>query len=275
MAAHPAARPATSADGTTVGGPTSPSPPGRARARIGCSGFSYPHWRGRFYPDDIPARSWLGHYAASFDAVELNTTFYRLPSAAAVEGWRDAVPAGFVFSLKLGAFGTHRKKLLDPSSWLPRHVERAKLLGEHLGPTLVQMPPNWSRNTARLDEMLSVAPPDLDWAVELRDRSWLSDDVFEVLERHGAALCIHDLLDDHPTIITTSWTYVRCHGPAATARPYRGRYGPARLDALAQRFDGLLDAGVDVHCYFNNDDRAFATADARWLADRLGVERPA
>jgi uncharacterized protein YecE (DUF72 family) len=242
-----------------------------ASAYVGCSGWSYPTWRSRFYPEGLPARRWFEHYAATFDAVELNNTFYRLPTPEAVEGWRDAAPDGFTFALKLGAFGTHRKKLLDAKTWLPRHVERATILGDHLGPTLVQMPPNWSRNASRLDEMLSVAPDTLDWAVEFRERSWLCDEVFEVLERHGAALCVHDLIDDHPEILTTDWTYVRCHGPNATVRPYRGRYGPARLEGLAERLAELLASGVSVHCYFNNDDRAFATRDAAWLAAQLRV----
>lgn len=241
----------------------------RPTARVGCSGWSYRDWKGPFYPADLPTRRWFAWYAAAFDAVELNTTFYRLPSAETVEGWRNAAPAGFVFALKLGAFGTHRKKLRDSASWLPRHVERAALLGDHLGPTLVQMPPNWSCNAARLDEMLSVAPGDMKWAVEFRDPSWLTDDVFQVLERHGAALCVHDLISDHPWLLTTTWTYVRCHGPQATTQPYRGRYGPARLETLATRLEECLTGGVAVHCYFNNDDRAFATLDASWLRERL------
>lgn len=241
----------------------------RARARIGCSGWSYRHWRGPVYPADMPARGWFAEYAARFDSVELNNTFYRLPTGAAVRAWRDAAPDDFVYALKLGSFGSHRMKLRDAASWLPNHVERARLLGPALGPTLVQMPPRWRRNAERLDEMLRAAPRDMRWAVEMREPSWLDDEVFAVLEAHDAALCVHDLLADHPFRLTTDWTYVRCHGPYGAARKYQGRYGPQRLEPLAARLEELLGQGVDVYCYFNNDDSGYAVLDAAWLAERL------
>ncbi|HVE18632.1 MAG TPA: DUF72 domain-containing protein, partial [Ilumatobacteraceae bacterium] len=146
----------------------------------------------------MPQRCWLQHYATMFDTVELNNTFYRLPTAHAVEQWAASVPDNFVFAFKLGSFGTHRKKLRDPSSWLPKHLDRAERLGAKLGPTLVQLPPRWRRTAARLDEFLALVPATTRWAVELRDSSWLHDEIFEVLRRHKVALCIHDLLADHP-----------------------------------------------------------------------------
>jgi uncharacterized protein YecE (DUF72 family) len=241
----------------------------KGTARVGCSGWVYPDWRGLVYPADLPQRAWFGHYATLFDTVEINNTFYRLPTAAAVEGWAEQAPPGFAYALKVGQFGTHRKKLIDAKSWLPRHLERVELLGPHLGPNLVQLPPRWKRNAERLDEMLSVAPRTIRWAVEIRDASWLHDDVYEVLHRHGAALCLHDLLADHPCILTTDWTYVRFHGPDALRRPYWGSYGPAKLGAWAERIGAWLDDGVDAYAYFNNDQQARAVADARWLADHL------
>src|SRR5262245_49411835 len=167
-------------------------------ARVGCSGWLYTDWRGAVYPADLPQKDWFAWYATKFDTVELNTTFYRLPTAKAVERWRDAAPPGFLYATKLGSFASHRKRLRDPSSWLASHLDRVERLGSTLGPTLVQLPPRWRRDTARLDDFLDAAPRRLRWAVELRDPSWLHDDVFEVLARHGAALCIHDLLPDHP-----------------------------------------------------------------------------
>jgi len=235
----------------------------------------YADWRGLVYPDEIPKRSWFAHYAATFDTVELNSTFYRLPSESTAAGWGAQAPPGFEYALKLGQFGSHRMKLRDAASWLPRHVERAELLGATLGPTLVQLPPRWRRDVARLDELLEVAPRRLRWAVELRDPTWLHDDVFEVLRRHGAALCVHDLLADHPFILTTDWTYVRFHGPDAIAHPYWGPYGADRLAPWAERLGALLDDGVDVHAYFNNDHQAHAWRDARWLRDRLAERRQA
>jgi uncharacterized protein YecE (DUF72 family) len=247
-------------------------------ARIGCSGWAYDDWRGVVYPVELPKKSWFTHYAALFDSVELNTTFYRLPTAAAVDRWAAQAPPGFVYSLKLGAFGSHRMKLRDAASWLPNHVAIATRLGRALGPTVVQLPPRWKRNVERLDEFLTVAPRTLRWAVELRDPSWLHDDVFEVLRRHGAALCVHDLLEGHPWIRTTDWAYVRFHGPVALEAKYMGRYGPQRLAKSAKTLERWLTEGRDVSAYVNNDYAGHAVADARWLAGQLAAvtaaERP-
>jgi uncharacterized protein YecE (DUF72 family) len=248
-----------------------------ARAWIGCSGFAYRDWRGVVYPADAPPRTWFGLYAERFDTVELNTTFYRLPSVRAVEAWRDAAPEGFCFAVKVGRFGTHRKKLRDPGVWLANHLERIRHLGDHLGPNLLQLPPRWRRDVVRLDELLSVAPRDVRWAVEVRDPSWLHDDTYDVLARHGAALCIHDLLPDHPVVRTADWSYWRFHGPNAVDEPYQHRYGARRLETVAERLGGWLDAGCDVHAYFNNDWHGHAAADAAALRGRLahaGLDAP-
>jgi uncharacterized protein YecE (DUF72 family) len=204
-----------------------------------------------------------------FDTVELNSTFYRLPPVETVEQWAEQAPPGFVYAVKLGAFGSHRMKLRDAASWLPNHVDRARRLGHSLGPTLVQLPPRWQRNVERLDEFLSVAPRAMRWAVEVREPSWLHDDVFEVLRRHRAALCIHDLLPEHPWTLTADWTYVRFHGPHALERKYLGRYGPRRLWRVAERLQHWLDDGHDVYAYFNNDYHGDAVHDAHWLEQRL------
>ena len=244
---------------------------GIGRALVGCSGFVYRDWRGIVYPEGLPQRRWFEHYAQRFDTVELNTTFYRLPTAAAVEGWAAQAPPGFTYAAKLGAFGSHRMKLRDSASWLPNHLDRVRRLGPSMGPTLVQLPPRWKRNAERLDELLAVAQPSgLRWAVELREPSWLHDDVFEVLRRHGAALCVHDLLEHHPWELTTDWTYVRFHGPDALHAKYWGLYGPERLEAAADRLSAWLDQGRNVYAYFNNDHQGHAVTDASWLKDRLG-----
>jgi uncharacterized protein YecE (DUF72 family) len=244
------------------------------RARVGCSGWVYRDWRGPFYPPDLPQRRWFDHYATKFDTVEINNTFYRLPSVAMVEGWAAQAPKGFVYALKLGAFGSHRMKLRDAASWLPNHLDRAERLGDALGPTLVQLPPRWKRNAERLDEFLTVAPARMRWAVELREPSWLHDEVYEVLRRHGAALCIHDLLPDHPWLLTADWTYVRFHGPDALERKYWGRYGPQRLEPVAARLCDWLTRGRDVYAYFNNDHEGHAATDAAWLRARLTGSLP-
>lgn len=240
-----------------------------ATVRVGTSGWSYKDWRGIVYPKELPQRSWFECYAQLFDTVELNNTFYRLPSAATVESWARQAPPGFVYSLKLGAFGSHRMKLRDPSSWLKNHIERFAPLGPAQGPTLVQLPPRWRRNVERLDEFLEAVPDPARWAVELRDPTWLHDDVYKVLRRHGTALCIHDLLPDHPWILTADWTYLRFHGPRALQKKYVGRYGGRRLWRVAKRIERWREAGRDTFAYFNNDYNGDAVRDAQWLRERL------
>jgi uncharacterized protein YecE (DUF72 family) len=236
-----------------------------SRALVGCSGWSYRDWRGVVYPVELSQRRWFEYYTTLFDTVELNNTFYRLPTQQAVEGWAAAAPPGFTFALKLGAFASHRMKLRDAASWLPNHLDRAERLGTSLGPTLVQLPQKWRRNVDRLDEFLASAPVTMRWAVELRDRSWLHDDVYEVLRKHGAALCVHDLIKDHPFELTTNWTYVRFHGPNATVAPYRGAYGARRLRPWIDRLGPELEHDHDVYCYFNNDHDGHAVRDALLL----------
>jgi uncharacterized protein YecE (DUF72 family) len=244
-----------------------------ARARVGCSGWSYRDWRGVVYPETAPTSQWFRLYAERFDTVEINNTFYRLPPPSTVEAWAAQAPPGFTYSVKLGQFGSHRMKLRDAATWLPNHLDRVERLGAALGPNLVQLPPRWRRDSGRLDEFLSVAPSSMRWAVEFRDPSWLSEDVYGTLARHGAALCIHDLLADHPWLRTTDWTYLRFHGPHALDQTYEGRYGGRRLWRAANRIEAWLDEGCDAYAYFNNDYHGHAVADATWLARRLSVPR--
>jgi uncharacterized protein YecE (DUF72 family) len=236
--------------------------------RVGCSGWNYRDWRGTVYPAALPASGWFGCYRTMFDTVEINNTFYRLPPMETVARWAEQAPAGFVYAVKLGQFGSHRMKLRDPASWLPNHVERVRGLGAAAGPTLVQLPPRWKRNAARLDEFLDAAPGDLRWAVEVRDESWLHDEVYDVLRRHGAALCIHDLLPAHPWVRTAGWTYVRFHGPHALTEKYAGLYTGRRLWRPAERLAAWAREG-DVYAYFNNDYDGHAVTDAQWLRKRL------
>jgi len=237
--------------------------------RVGCSGWSYRDWRGTVYPASATTKDWFRLYSERFDTVEINNTFYRLPAASTVDAWREQAPPSFLYAVKVGQFGSHRMKLKDPSRWLANHLERVERLKSHLGPQLVQLPPNWKRDTVRLDEFLSAAPTRLRWTVEIRDRSWLHDDVFATLERHGAALCIHDMISDHPWVRTADWTYVRFHGPQPETARYHGRYGGRRLWRSADRLRAWLDDGCDVYAYFNNDYEGHAVDDATWLRERL------
>ena len=227
------------------------------RVRIGTSGYQYDHWRGRLYPRDLPRREWLAHYASRFDTVEINNTFYRLPEAGTFTAWRRQVPAGFCFALKFNRYGSHMKRLREPVATIGRFFERAEALGPMLGPVLLQLPPRWHADPERLDAFLAASPRRVRWAVEFRDPSWLAEPVYAVLRRHRAALCIHDLLDDHPAHVTARFVYLRYHGPAS-----RLRYPRQRLVADARRIRDWAAGRLDVYAYFNNDAGGHAVQDA-------------
>jgi len=232
------------------------------RLRIGTSGFHYRHWRGVFYPPDCPARRWLDHYVDHFDTVELNSTFYRLPASRVVDEWRSRARGDFLFAVKCSRYISHMKRLRAPRTHLQRFLRRVSRLGTHLGPILVQLPPGWNADVPRLDAFLAAAPRNRRFAVEVRDPSWLTPTLFEVLRAHGAALCIHDLLPDHPRVLTSDWTYLRFHGPT---RAYSGSYPHQRLVAEGRRIQEWLARGVDVYAYFNNDASGHAVANAKAL----------
>jgi uncharacterized protein YecE (DUF72 family) len=229
----------------------------RGELRIGTSGYQYRHWSGDFYPRGLPQRRWFEHYAQRFDTVEINNTFYRLPKPETFDRWRENAPPGFRFALKYSRYGTHLKHLADPEQALERFLEGAQRLRRRLGPILVQLPPRWKADPGRLDAFLRVAPRRHRWAVELRDESWLREETYDVLRRHGAALVIHDLLDRHPVELTSDWTYLRFHG-----RDYGGSYSPQALSGQARRIRGWLRGGRDVYAYFNNDEGGHAPRNA-------------
>lgn len=236
----------------------------KGKVHIGTSGYQYDHWRGPFYPKDIPKKSWFDFYSDQFESVEINNTFYNLPKAETFDKWGADAPRGFYFALKFSRYGTHQKKLKDPEEPIDRFLARAEGLGKHLGPVLVQLPPNWHPNYERLDEFLSKAGARAEWTVEVRDPEWLGEELYAILREHDAALCIHDMIGDHPEVITTSWTYFRFHG-----NHYRGSYSPQKLSAIADRIDALRDRGIGVFVYFNNDEAGYAAKNAQQLKDYL------
>src|SRR6267142_1690962 len=161
--------------------------------RVGCSGWQYKHWRGDFYPADLPQSRWLEYYAARFDTVEINNTFYRLPKAATFTVWGRRAPRGFVYAVKASRFLTHMKKLKEPDEPIRRFFSRATHLGRAFGPVLYQLPPGWPVNLERLETFLKALPCRRRHAMEFRDPSWHSDAVFALLRRHEVALCLHDM----------------------------------------------------------------------------------
>jgi uncharacterized protein YecE (DUF72 family) len=239
--------------------------------RIGTSGYQYRHWRGIFYPEGLAQRLWLPHFARFFDTVEMNATFYRLPTETAVARWAELTPPRFVFAVKGSRYLTHMKRLLDTGEGLSRFFEPVARFGGKLGPVLWQLPPRMKADAARLDRFLSLLPKGR-YAVEFRDASWYSDEVCAVLERHGAAFCEHDQLPRQPPRLTTGWRYVRFHG---TTGRYSGRYGPAHLRDVAADLLAWSRRGRDAFVYFNNDLGGHALYDALDLLALVGEDRPA
>ncbi len=229
----------------------------------------YRHWRGVLYPEGLAQRSWLPRYAAVFDTVELNATFYRLPSAESVERWRDAVPPGFVFAVKGSRYLTHLKRLLDADEGLRRFDTPISRLGRKLGPMLWQLPPHMKPDLERLDAFLERLPRGRQ-AVEFRDPAWYVEETCDVLDRHGAAFCEHDDVKRDPPRLTGGFRYVRFHG---TTGKYSGRYGPAALRPRAEDYLASAARGVDVFVYFNNDLGGHAVMDALDLLALVGEER--
>lgn len=236
---------------------------------IGTSGWQYPHWKGRFYPDRLPQARWLEYYAERFDTVEVNNAFYRLPEAEVFERWAQRTPDGFVTAVKASRYLTHVKRLKEPAEPVARLVDRARHLGGKLGPILLQLPPNLRGDPDALAATLACFPRDVRVAVEPRHDTWFTDRTAEVLASHDAALCLADAAGQTwPRWRTASWGYVRFHSGRADPRPC---YGRAALDSWAVRLAELWPDDTEVYAYFNNDAEGCAVRDARCFA--LAVAR--
>jgi uncharacterized protein YecE (DUF72 family) len=233
------------------------------RVRIGCSGWQYKHWRGNFYAETLPHKTWFEHYASMFDTVEINNSFYRLPEARTFADWASRAPGHFTFAVKASRFLTHMKKLKDPEEPIDRFFTRARALGGHLGPVLYQLPPGWKLDFGRLEHFLHTLPKDVRQVLEFRDRSWYTDDVSALLERHAIALCVHDMPGSASGRIRVGpFVYVRFHG--ASGR-YDGSYTNEQLRSWAEWLDQQASAGADVYAYFNNDVGGHAPRNAMTL----------
>ena len=230
--------------------------------RVGTSGWQYDHWEGVFYPEDLPRDRWFDHFSQHFDTVEVNNTFYHLPEAETFDKWHEQAPECFLYVLKFSRYGTHLKHLKAPEDTIGLFMERARRLGETLGPILVQLRPNWHVNVERLRGFLEAAPSDRRWALEFRDETWLCDEVFDLLREHGAALCIHDMIEDHPHEITADWVYLRFHGADTW-----GCYTDQQLGAHARWVREYLEEGLDVYAYFNNDAQGWSVQNALTLKE--------
>jgi uncharacterized protein YecE (DUF72 family) len=237
-----------------------------ARFRVGCSGWQYRHWRGDFYPSTLPLDRWLEHYSERFDTVEINNSFYRLPSAETFGSWRQRAPRGFLYAVKASRYLTHLKKLKDPEPPLQLFFSHARHLGATLGPVLYQLPPRWPVNVERLRTFLAALPRRRHHAIEFRDPSWYCDAVLALLERHRVALCLHDMAGSASGRRRVGpFVYVRFHG---TSR-YSGSYSNDMLCDWAEWLAARLAEGRRVFAYFNNDQGGHAPRDAMRLRDAV------
>jgi uncharacterized protein YecE (DUF72 family) len=243
---------------------TSSRQPARAaRVRVGCSGWNYKSWRTTFYPAGLPASEWLAYYAAHFETVEINNSFYRLPDKSVFATWRRTVPSRFTFAVKASRYLTHMKRLRDPGEPVARLFAEARGLGATLGPVLYQLPPNLHLDIPRLSDFLATLPHRVRHVVEFRHPSWYVDATFACLASHGVAMCLHDKRGSAVAQpFAGPFVYVRFHGPSGE---YHGGYSTQQLARWAHMLAGAVRDGRDVYAYFNNDPNAEAVRNALLL----------
>jgi uncharacterized protein YecE (DUF72 family) len=232
----------------------------RQSIHIGTSGWHYAHWQGPFYPQNLPKKKFLAHYAEHFQTVEINNSFYRLPAEKTLVEWREIVPQDFIFGVKASRFITHMKKLKDPKEPLETFLGRINALRDKLGPILFQLPPRWNFNFKRLQSFLEALPRGYRYAFEFRDSSWFNERTYKALKDYGVSFCIYDLAGEiSPKEITSDMVYVRLHGPGDA---YQGCYGTEQLACWAGAFYAWRQEGREIYCYFDNDEAGYAAENA-------------
>jgi len=239
----------------------------RLRYYIGCSGWHYDHWRGVYYPQGLPKSKWLQFYAKQFDTVELNNSFYRLPSEKAFVTWSESSPSDFTFAVKVSRFITHVKRLRNLESALETFLSRARLLQHKLGPLLYQLPPNMKRNEEVLENFVSLLPKEQRHVLEFRHQSWINDAVFNILHRYQVGLCIFDMPGfTCPLVATSDFAYIRFHGSASL---YSSCYSDEELSQWSEKIANLAKNLKAIYVYFNNDAEGFAVRNALTLVNHL------
>jgi uncharacterized protein YecE (DUF72 family) len=236
---------------------------------VGTSGWQYRDWRGVLYPRGLPQGEWLSHFAATFETVEVNNSFYRLPERATFERWRRQTPPGFVVTVKASRYVTHILRLREAEDPVDTLWERAKGLGPRLGPVLFQLPPRFPADPGRLATFLGTLPRPMRAAFEFRDPSWHTEEIHRMLDEAGAALVWPDRPGSRFTLpLTGGWGYVRFHQGRSSTPDYDRR----KLRRWADRIAAV--AAREVFVYFNNDPGGAAVRDARafrTLLEQRGV----
>ena len=228
---------------------------------LGTSGFSYKEWKPVFYPQDLSDKQFLQYYATKLNSVEIDYTFYRMPNAKTIEGWRNATPENFRFTLKASQQITHREWLKVPSEALEYLLGVVPGLESRLGMILYQLPPFFKSDAQKLETFLSVLPRGIAAAFEFRHDSWFNEDVYRLLRKFNVALCIHDA-DDHttPMELTAGFTYVRLR---------RSEYSPEQRLEWQRRLRGWADQGTEVFAYIKHEDNPDAPRIAMEFAKGL------
>ena len=233
------------------------------RVRVGTSGYNFPEWKGTFYPAKIKPPEMLPYYAGRLSTVEINYTFYRMPNAKTVAGWNEAVPAEFTFVLKAPQRITHIARLRDVDDPLRYFTETVRPLGAKLGPILVQLPPNFKQDLARLKDFLTLFPADLRCAFEFRHASWFADDTYAALRGANAALCVADTEVGHtPLVATADFGYFRLRDEG---------YTPDDIARWGETIARETAACRDVFVYFKHEESGKGPEFARLLMGRLGL----
>jgi uncharacterized protein YecE (DUF72 family) len=234
---------------------------------IGTSGWHYDDWRGRFYPEKLPKNKWLEFYARHFPTVELNNSFYRLPSENAFTNWHATTPDGFIFAVKVSRYVTHIKRLKDAGEAMEKFTDKARILAEKLGPLLYQLPPNLHRDDALLEGFLSGLPGEFRHVIEFRHQSWLDEEVFKILRRLNIGLCIFDMPSlTSPLLATADFAYIRFHGSDSL---YSSDYPESVMAEWSERISEMAGGLETVYIYFNNDIEGFAIKNAMTLRNYL------
>jgi len=239
----------------------------RGSAYIGTSGFYYEHWKGVFYPLDLPKSRYFDFYVKNFKTVELNSTFYHLPKAKTIIHWDEKTPDDFLFSFKAYRGITHYKRLKDVKDDIYLFLHLLKPLKKKIGIILFQLPPSFKKDLTLLSSFLHILPPSYHYGIEFRHDSWYEDETFELLKHYNISFCIHDFEQKKsPVVVTSEDVYIRFHGPSGR---YRGSYSEEYLKEWAKRIEEFVKRNKRVFCYFNNDFEGYAVLNAKKLISFL------
>ena len=242
---------------------------GKKNIHIGTSGWHYKHWKGTFYPPDTKDSEQFALYNKQFKTVELNNSFYHLPSAETFTGWRKQSPPNFIFSVKASRYLTHMKKLIVDRSAIDLFFANAGKLEEKLGPVLFQLPPHWKINTERLSLFLQALPAGFRYTFEFRNQTWYTNEVYDILNKYNCAFCIYEL-ERHtsPLQVTADFVYIRLHGPG---NKYQGSYSKDVLEYWSHYCLQWKKQGKNVYVYFDNDQEGYAAFNALTLVDLIAA----